>query len=164
MIDIRITLKGTKVRLRGFGNRKLINLRVLQTGIEAIKGRLEEGIGGNDQKMKPLTKKYERRKTRLTGRSQRDLRLTGALLDTLQPRYADDHKAIGQVSRTKENKIKASLYREDLLFSPEDQAVMHETAVELLDEQVTQIASGDRARLGFSRTQSLFRRSQGARR
>jgi hypothetical protein len=136
--DIRIRYNGVRVRLVGWGFRKFHNLRVLETGIASIKERLAKGIGEDDAPTKPLSKRYARRKafTRRR-RAVRDLDLTGQLLDSIKPRYADDRQAIADAG-TRIGRLKARVHRQLLLFSEKDQAAMGDAAGQLFKEGVTQ--------------------------
>jgi hypothetical protein len=139
MPDVRIKYNGVRVRLRGFGMRKLHHLRILMVGLDSIRSRLARGIGETDGPTKPLTKRYAIYKSRVTrSRSIRDLRLTGELLDGLKPRYADDTKAVADASGRK-GRMKARIYRDLLRFSPQDQEAMREMAADVFAEQVEQV-------------------------
>ncbi len=136
--DIRIKYNGVNVRLVGFGFQKYHNLRILEKGIAAIKARLAKGIGQDDSATKPLTKRYARRKSKVTKRRAiRDLNLTGQLLDSIKPRYADDHQAIADAG-TRLGRMKARIYAELLQFSPADQKEMLDLAETFFTEGVAQ--------------------------
>lgn len=136
--DIRIKYDGVNVRLVGFGFRKFHNLRILEAGIKSMKERLAKGVSEDDGPTKPLKKRYARRKSKLTGRRAiRDLSLTGALLDEIKPRYADDRQAIADAS-TRAGRMKARIYADLLQFSNGDQAKMLELATDLFAEGVEQ--------------------------
>lgn len=136
IFDTRIRYNGVRVRIRGASFRRFHNLRILSAGVEAIKFRLEKGIGSDDARTKPLSKGYARRKSKLVRRRAiRDLDLTGQLLQELRPRYADDNRAIADTS-TRMGRMKARLYRELLIFSENDQAAMAEIAARLFIDDV----------------------------
>lgn len=136
--DIRIKYQGVRVRLRGFGFKKIHHLRLLLEGLRSIKARLAKAVDENDSRTKPLSKGYAIFKSRAGKGNQRNLRFSGALLDGIKPRYADDQQAIadatGQLGR-----MKARIYRDLLRFSPNDQAVMRKVADELFKENVEQV-------------------------
>lgn len=179
MLDIRIRFNGARVRLRGFGMRKLHNLKVLLEGIKSIRERLARGIGENDAPTKPLNKGYARRKVRKGKRAIRDLNFTGDLLPGIKPRYADDNQAIADATGRK-GRMKARMYRRLLQFSPADQAKMSRLAEQLHRENVTQtfqqltprgFRGPSRQPVGFgaggsqsSSSRETFQRDSGARR
>lgn len=142
ILDVRIKWNGVNVRLRGFGFRKLHNLRIMDAGLKSIKARLAKGIGENDAPTDPLTKRYARFKSKRTGRKAiRDLTLTGSLLGGLKTRYADDRIAIadaGMGKGARQDRMKARVHKKLLLFSPADQKAMLEVAQQLFKEGVTQ--------------------------
>lgn len=163
MIDLRIKYNGVRVRLRGFGQRKLINLRLLETGLKSVRGRLARGLGSDDEKTQPLTKYYARYKSKRTGRAAiRDLRLTGEFLDNFLPRYADDSRAAAY-SRGRLGRMKAIKYRDLINFSATDQRAMSAEAKKYFRETTTQIfepLTGDgRAGVGRFKISSAFRRA-----
>ena len=136
--DIRIKYNGVNVRLVGFGFKKLHNLRILEAGLKSIKARLAKGIGETDSSTKPLKKRYARFKSKRTGRRAiRDLNLTGQLLDSIKPRYADDRQAIADAG-TRIGRLKARVHRDLLLFSNNDQKVMLAVAEKIFTEGVSQ--------------------------
>ena len=133
--DIRIRWNGVKVRLRGFGLRKLQHLQILEVGLKSMKARLAGAIDQNDAPTKPLTKRYAIRKTRAGKGNRRDLRLTGALLDGIKPRYADDFRAVADATG-RLGRIKARIYRDLLKFSPRDQVAMGRISTVLFKQNV----------------------------
>jgi len=136
MFDTRIRYDGVRVRLRGFTIKRFQNVRILQTGIESIKFRLEKGIGSDDAKTKPLSKAYARRKSKLTSRRAiRDLDLTGQLLSEIRVRYSDDNQAIADAS-TRMGRMKARIYRDMLIFSEGDQESMRRVATKIFKQEV----------------------------
>jgi hypothetical protein len=156
--DIRIKYNGVRVRLVGWGFRKLHNLRVLETGISSIKERLARGIGEDDAPTKPLSKRYARFKAfARRKRAVRDLELTGQLLDSIKPRYADDRQAIADAG-TRIGRLKARVHRQLLIFSEKDQAAMGDVAATLFKEGVTQqFIGGPRGRRAASPQRSAIR-------
>ncbi len=136
--DIRVKYDGVNVRLVGFGFRKFHNLRILEVGIRSMKERLAKGVSEDDGPTKPLKKRYARFKSKKTGRRAiRDLSLTGALLEEIKPRYADDRQAIADAG-TRIGRMKARMYSDLLRFSNGDQAKMLELANELFADGVEQ--------------------------
>ena len=133
--DVRIRWNGVKVRLRGFGLRKLQHLQILEVGLKSIKARLVGAIDQNDAPTKPLTKRYAVRKTRAGKGNRRDLRLTGALLDGIKPRYADDFRAVADATG-RLGRMKARIYRDLLQFSPRDQIAMGRISTVLFKQNV----------------------------
>ena len=137
--SVRIKYNGVNVRLVGYGFKKRQNLVVLETGLASIKERLEKGIGENDTPTKPLSKRYARYKAFVRRKKAvRDLDLTGQLLDSIKPRYADDNQAIADAG-TRIGRLKARKYRELLQFSERDQAAMLDRAGGLFNTEVQQV-------------------------
>lgn len=170
LLDLKIKRKGVNVRLVGFGNRKFLNLKLLDIGLASVKARLAKHIGSDDAPTKPLTKRYARRKSKLTGRAAwRDLRLTGSFLDGFLPRYSDDNRAVAQPAG-RLGRIKAVLYRDLINFSAADQRAMYRAAEEMLtvpfSQVFTPITSGAApgtataaARRQYERNRSTFLRA-----
>lgn len=159
---IRIEYNGVNVRLVGFRFSKFDNLRILETGIASIKGRLAKGIGENDGPTKPLTKRYARFKAfARRKKAVRDLDLTGRLLSEIKPRYADDRQATADAV-TRLGRLKARVHRDLLQLSDNDQKAMLEKAGDLFAEGAAQTvqagrnlaraASGGRAAIQNRRT------------
>ena len=139
MIDLRIKYNGVRVRVRGFTQRKLINIRLLEIGLDSMKERLSLGVGSDDAPTKPLSRSYARRKAKITRhKAIRDLRLTGKFLDTFQPRYSDDDRATAN-SGGRDGRLKAILYRDLINFSTTDQRRMSDAAGKWFREQTTQV-------------------------
>jgi hypothetical protein len=147
IIDTRIKYNGVNVRVVGWGFRKFHNLKILDAGIASIKSRLARGIGADDQKTKPLKKKYARYKAFARRKKPiRDLDLTGQLLDSIKPRYSDDTKAIADAG-TRMGRMKARVHRDLLIFSEGDQSAMSDVAGTYFREGVSQAAiSGSSSR------------------
>lgn len=136
--DVRIKYNGVKVRLVGWGFAKYHHLRILEAGISSIKARLARGIGSDDAPTKPLSKKYARFKAySRRKRAIRDMELTGQLLDSIKPRYADDRQAIADAG-TRIGRLKARVHRDLLIFSERDQAAMSDVAAGLFRSGVTE--------------------------
>lgn len=133
--DVRIKWNGVRVRLRGFGLRKIQHLKILGVGLKSIKARLARAVGQDDAPTEPLTKRYAIRKTRAGKSNRRDLNLTGQLLEGIKPRYSDDYRAIADATGRK-GRMKARLYRDLLMFSPRDQVDMGRIATVLFKESV----------------------------
>lgn len=153
--DVRIKYNGVNVRLVGWGFRKLHNLRILETGLASIKGRLAKGTGQDDTPTKPLSKRYARYKSYVRRKKAiRDLDLTGQLLDSIKPRYADDRQAIADAG-TRLGRMKARLYRDLLLFSPNDQAAMGEKAAEFFGDGAQQVFNN----IGYRRAAVVDRKT-----
>lgn len=169
MLDIRIRWNGVRVRLKGFGPRKYFNLRILEAGLASVKARVKRGLNENDGKAAPLTKRYARFKSKRTGgRAIRDLTLTGDLLEGIKARYSDDYQAKADATG-RLGRIKAAVHRNQLKFSPQDQAVMSEVARGLFKEDVSAVteqltprgARGGRgSRTAFRRDSSVFTRTK----
>ncbi len=136
--DIRIKFQGARVRLRGFGFKKIHHLRLLLEGIRSIRSRLGKALDENDTRTKPLTKRWAIIKTRAGKGNLRNLRFTGALLDGIKPRYADDQQAIADATGSL-GRMKARIYRDLLRFSPSDQAAMRKVAEELFHDETEQV-------------------------
>lgn len=136
--DIRIKYQGARVRLRGFGFKKIHHLRLLIEGIRSIRVRLGKAVDENDTRTKPLSKGYAIFKTRSGKGNLRNLRFTGALLEGIKPRYADDQQAIADATGSL-GRIKARLYRDLLRFSPSDQAGMRKLAEDLFHDEAEQV-------------------------
>lgn len=165
MLDLRIKQNGVKVRLVGFGPRKLINLRLLHTGLASMKARLAAGLDADDQKTKPLSKRYAIRKSKLTRKAaRRDMRLTGAFLDTFQPRFADEQRSVAYAGG-RLGRLKAILYRDLVNFSPTDIKAMQTLAAKLIKEEFKQVfeplTGGGKSRGGAGRLKpaTSFRQS-----
>jgi hypothetical protein len=141
MLDLKLKRDGVKLRLVGFGPRKRFNLRVLEVGLASMKQRLARGIGSADTPTAKLSKRYAIRKTRLLRQAaKRDMRLTGAFLDSFLPRYADEQRAAAYASG-RLGRAKAILYKEDMLnFSASDIRAMSEMARRLVPEEIVQVS------------------------
>lgn len=154
---IKATFTGAGVRIRGFGFRKAENVEILQAGIRSMKLRLSKGIGQDDAPTAPLKTAYARRKAKVTGRRAiRDLSFTGALLEEIQPRYADNSLAVADAT-TQAGRIKARRWSDLLQFSPSDQEAMKKKATELfLDGTKLTVRVGGRLSI-FERRTSFSR-------
>jgi hypothetical protein len=165
MIDVRIKYNGVRVRLRGFGLKKIHNLKILEAGLKSVKERLARGMASDDAPTKPLTKGYAIRKSRLTRRKAiRDMRLTGKFLDNLLPRYADDHQAVAY-SKGRDGRLKGQIYKDHISFSDSDQKKMAAVAEQQFRAEVNAITGQLRGefRSNFKRDRSFFSRQSFAR-
>jgi hypothetical protein len=159
MLDLKLKRDGVKLRLVGFGPRKRFNLRVLEVGLASMKQRLARGVGSDDGPTRPLTKRYAIRKTRqLRQAAKRDMRLTGAFLDSFLPRYADEQRAAAYAGG-RLGRAKAILYKEELLnFSAADMRAMSEMARRLVPEEILQVSEKlTRGAVGRMKPRETFR-------
>jgi hypothetical protein len=80
----RIKIDATSLRLDDSQRRDLG-----QFALDTLKRRVSQGLGSNDAPMPALRPRYKALKVRRTGRSIRDLRFTGNMLENLSVRPSD---------------------------------------------------------------------------
>lgn len=98
MVKIRIKTPTGKVTLAGFGPQKYQMYAWGRFAVDTVKARVLAGIGSDDQAMPGLKKGYAIKKSKLGAGNRRNLKLTGAMLDNLQVRYADPSKVRADIT------------------------------------------------------------------
>jgi len=122
MSTVRIKAR-SRIRLTGTTFRQFQMLQVGKAALESFKKRVTSGRTPQDTPSKPLTKGYAIRKTKqLRRKADRDLRLSGAMLDNLTVRSANDNQVTASLTSRKQ-RIKAlanERIQPWLAFSPSD--------------------------------------------
>lgn len=122
--------------------RKIQMVRMLETGLASMKARVARGVDAEEAVAKPLTKRYAIYKSRVRGgRAIRDMRLTGKFLDTFQPRYADDRRAVAYAAG-RLGRIKGAMYKDMISFSGSDQLKISESAGKAFKANVSEMRRG----------------------
>lgn len=123
-------------------------------GVDSVKERVSLGVGSNDAGMPPLgglsvsgdsrqVRRYVAYKRRVTGRSIRDMRLTGQMLDNLQAREAGDNAV--SISFSDPKAREKALVNEQrtpwLAFSPGDQEKVFAAAARIFRDAVGRLSA-----------------------
>ncbi len=114
---------GGKLRVFGALTPRVQHMQTLgEYGVSLMKQRASKGIGSDDTPMGPLTDRYRKFKQRKTGRSARDLKFTGKMLDSLSLRSVSATQArIDITSRDGRMKARANEQRTPWFgWSPQD--------------------------------------------
>lgn len=150
--EIRIKYKGVNLRLVMPQFKTFDNIKIMEAGLKSIKARLLANRSEEDGYNKPLKRSYARKKKRLGANPWRDLKLTGQMQDSIKIRYASDTQVIADAG-TRLGRMKARVYRQLLLFSPNDQRVMTAVAEKIFGAAVPNTLVGyQRSDIGSRRT------------
>jgi len=133
MASVRVFYK-KQVRIDQMNFRQQSMLKIGTVGVAAVKNRLAAAQGPTDSSAKPLTKRYDIRKTQLGKGNRRNLMFTGDMLRNFQVRTVSDNKAKANNS-TRKDRLKAWINQKIepwVVFSPKNKAAVAESARRVL--------------------------------